>query len=422
MAVHCPYCNYPNFADATTCRRCKKELPRVCKECGKTLPPGAGFCTKCGAIYEKHIDVSVYKTKSLRSRSYDDDRAEIEADERDRSDRFKPKIHRLKKCPECWHNISEDAKFCTYCGTVFDEVDEKESPPTPSVSVRQPRQKPDKETKPKAEPEKKAAPVKTAKPAAVKSTPPPPKPTIKPPAPKKAPPVPKPMPLPTAKPPEPAAAAGELDFGLINVPTNNYPRPQCNGEVIAIHGFRLSRTPVTCEQYRVFCQDTGHPTPVDWIDGKPLPGKDNHPVVMVSLLDALAFCRWAGLRLPTSDEWTVAFCGKQPKTYPWGDDPEAVSVNCIEQQRPSTTPVQVVTDDAGPFGHHDLVGNVRQFTFDPAPNAPPPEPDNLPDGNVGLAGAGYFDPIWLAKFGRVDIISDPAFMHYTIGFRCAADL
>ncbi|MGH3358635.1 MAG: formylglycine-generating enzyme family protein, partial [Nocardioidaceae bacterium] len=79
-----------------------------------------------------------------------------------------------------------------------------------------------------------------------------------------------------------------------------------------VGSFAVRRTEVTNAEYAAVLAATGYQPRrperflLTWADGAPSPGTENAPVTHVDLADARAYARWAGMRLPTEDEWQLA--------------------------------------------------------------------------------------------------------------------
>ncbi|MBR54968.1 hypothetical protein CMK19_14510 [Candidatus Poribacteria bacterium] len=84
--------------------------------------------------------------------------------------------------------------------------------------------------------------------------------------------------------------------------------------------FYMDKHEVTVAQFKVFLKDTGYQFSGRLEDVYQYSETDQHPMIYVSWHDAVAYCQWAGKRLPTETEWEYAARGGlNSKRYPWGD-------------------------------------------------------------------------------------------------------
>ncbi|MEN8691715.1 MAG: SUMF1/EgtB/PvdO family nonheme iron enzyme, partial [Desulfobacterales bacterium] len=138
---------------------------------------------------------------------------------------------------------------------------------------------------------------------------------------------------------------------------------------VSLDDFEIALVPITNTQYRFFVEATGHPPPSHWEDGRVPRGEESHPVVNVTLHDALAYCRWLAevtkkpITLPSEAQWEKAARGHQDRReYPWGNDWEESKCNTDELGLQGTTPVGIFPDGASPYGCLDMAGNVWEWT------------------------------------------------------------
>ena len=95
--------------------------------------------------------------------------------------------------------------------------------------------------------------------------------------------------------------------------------------------------------------------------------KTNEPVSHVSFLEASAYAKWAGKRLPSEAEWekaeTISPAANHKQEFPWGDaTPDERHGNLFENNVWSVAPVGAFPEGKTANGCHQMIGDVWEWT------------------------------------------------------------
>lgn len=256
----------------------------------------------------------------------------------------------------------------------------------------------------------------------------------------------------------------ELVPRFVRIPSGRFSMGAADGDaderpahVVELDAFQIGVYPVTQDQYAEFVQATGHRAPAlremplivtretedafrdlsaayAWRGSEPPRGLGHHPVTLVTVQDALAYCAWLSgylghaIRLPTEAEWECAARGGlEGRRYPWGDDVDPSRANFLPDRalkaHRGTEPVGRYEPNA--FGLYDMSGNVWEWVADwYAAEAYQEQPRRNPRGpasgvlRIVRGGSWVTDDVsQLACAHRHKVPEDT--YAYSIGFRVA---
>lgn len=161
-------------------------------------------------------------------------------------------------------------------------------------------------------------------------------------------------------------------------------------QTVNLPAFCLARNLITNEDYQAFVQSAGYDQPgisaeayqlqgflvhdysiVEpylWQNKQYPTGQAQHPAVLISYEDALAYAAWRShkdgvtYRLPTALEWEKAARGTDGRYFPWGNEWRDEATNWAKNGPKGTSAIATYPDSRSPYGIEDMAGNVFEYT------------------------------------------------------------
>jgi toxoflavin biosynthesis protein ToxD len=174
--------------------------------------------------------------------------------------------------------------------------------------------------------------------------------------------------------------------------------------------FCMGKNRMTNGDYQAFVRATGHPAPgiseADyqqqgflvhsyaevvpylWQGDRYPVGQGQHPVVLISYEDAVAYAEWrshrdgVSYRLPTKWEWEKAARGTDGRYFPWGSQWRDEATHWAKNGVRGTSAIATYPASRSVYGIEDMAGNVFEYS---STLADKPEPE------VILKGCGWDD-------------------------------
>ncbi|MBL7739027.1 MAG: SUMF1/EgtB/PvdO family nonheme iron enzyme [Chitinophagaceae bacterium] len=169
---------------------------------------------------------------------------------------------------------------------------------------------------------------------------------------------------------------------------------------VSINDFYIAKTETTNRQFEAFIRSTGYTTDAErmhnamvfqpglkefeWIEDSTaywrypngihrggIDNKMDHPVTCISYSDILAYCKWAGVRLPSLEEWEIACRAGSNADHFFGNDKSKIKeyANIWHGKNHLTADssdgymytAPVASFKPNPRGLYDMYGNVFEF-------------------------------------------------------------